>query len=92
MNGNNYYDINQQAQIEALRMQIRQILSKILTKEAMERLGRVRIVNEELANQVELYLVQLYQTGQIKELITDKKLKEILKIVTSKRNFKIRRI
>ena len=40
------------------------ILKKVLTKDALERLGRVRIANPLLATQLELYMVQLYQSGQ----------------------------
>ncbi|MCD6477885.1 MAG: DNA-binding protein [Candidatus Aenigmarchaeota archaeon] len=68
------------------------ILRRVLTKEAMERLGRVRMVNPVLTQQIELYLLQLYQTGQIKEAITDEKLKEILNMLTEKKEWKIKRI
>ena len=86
------FDINmQQQQQEELERLKREILMKILTKEALERLGRVKVVNPDLAARVELYLVQLYQTGQIKEMISDTKLKEILKILMEKKDFKIKR-
>ena len=64
-------EIELQAQIEA-------IMRRILTPTARERLGRVKLVRPELARQVELLLVQLYQAGQIKEPIDDAKLKRIL--------------
>ena len=47
----------------------RKILNKILSSDAKERLGRVKLVRPELAIQVENYLVQLYQAGRIKNLI-----------------------
>jgi len=65
------------------------IMNKILSKEAIERLGRVRLVKPELAMQLELYLMQLYQSGQIKTIIDDKKLKQILNSVVKKKDFKV---
>jgi programmed cell death protein 5 len=87
-----YIDPNQLSQmqqmqkIEALK---KQILSKILSKEAYERLGRVRSVNPELASQAELYLLQIYQSGKLKENVTDQQMKEILKLLSEKRDFRI---
>jgi programmed cell death protein 5 len=65
------------------------VLRKILTKEALERLGRIRMVKPQLAGQLELYLMQLYQSGQIKTIIDDFKLKSILSKLTTKKKFKI---
>jgi programmed cell death protein 5 len=65
------------------------VLRKILTKEAFERLGRIRLVKPELAAQLELYLIQLYQQNKIKKEITDEQLKLILENLTSKKEFKI---
>lgn len=78
---------NQQAMAEALK---KEILRKILTKDAMERLGRVRLVNPLLAAQLEAYLVQLYQMGQIKQEIDDEKLKKILSSLTPKKKGSIK--
>lgn len=74
----------QKAQEEAIRQemeleaQLNAIMRHILTPEARERVGRVKLVRPELARQVELVLVQLYQAGQIREPIDDAKLKKIL--------------
>ncbi len=67
--------IRQEMELEA---QLQAIMKQILTSEARERLARVKLVRPELARQVELILVQLYQAGQITERITDEKLKKIL--------------
>jgi len=79
--------INQMKQLEELK---RQMLIKVLTKEAYERLGRVRSVNPNLAAQVELYLMQLYQTGRLKQ-VTDEQLRKILKLLSEKKSFNIKR-
>jgi DNA-binding TFAR19-related protein (PDSD5 family) len=66
----------------------------MLSKEAFERLGRVRSVNPELASQVELYLLQVYQTGKLQDKISDRKMKDILTLLTQskKRDFRIKRV
>jgi programmed cell death protein 5 len=78
----------QVAQLEAAR---KTLLTKILDREAVERLGRVRMANPMLATQLEAYLVQLFQAGQLKETITDEKLKQILDVLTAKKKTKISR-
>lgn len=80
------YTPEQLAQIEMMR---KSIISKILDKAADERLARVRLANPMLATQLEVYLIQLYQSGQLKETITDDKLKQILNAITEKRETKI---
>ncbi|MBI3412924.1 MAG: DNA-binding protein [Candidatus Aenigmarchaeota archaeon] len=67
------------------------ILSRMLSKQAYERLSRVRSVKPELAAQLETYMVTLFQSGQIKTEITDDQLKQILDKVTRKKQFTIRR-
>ncbi len=61
-----------------LEAQLNAIMRRILTSEARERLGRVKLVRPELARQVELILVQLYQAGRITEPLSDEKLRDIL--------------
>ncbi len=83
-----------QEEIEELQKieRIKKILiNKMLTKEAVERLGRLKLIKPELANQLELYLVQLYQNGHIKTIITDVQLKNILSQISYKKDFRIRR-
>ncbi|NJE53669.1 DNA-binding protein [Thermococcus sp. 21S9] len=88
----------QKAQEEAIKQemelqaQIDAIMRKILTPDARERLGRVKLVKPELARQVELVLVQLYQAGQIREPIDDAKLKKILAQIDARtrREFRIK--
>ncbi len=88
----------QKAQEEAMRQemeleaQLDAIMRRILTPEARERLGRVKLVKPELARQVELVLVQLYQAGQIREPVDDPKLKRILAQVDARtrRDYRIR--
>jgi len=76
------------AEFEALK---KEALRKILTKEALERLGRVRLANPLVAAQLEMYLFQLSQTGQLNEEIDDAKLKHILSVLMPSRKTKIKR-
>ncbi len=90
-NGMDGVDMNQLAQMKQLEEMKRAVLSRILTKEAFERLSRIRSVNPTLANQVDIYLLQIYQTGKVTDPITDEKLKDILKLLSEKKDFKIKR-
>jgi programmed cell death protein 5 len=76
------------AEFEALK---KETLRKVLTKEAMERLGRVRLANPLVATQLEMYLFQLNQSGQLREMIDDAKLKQILSVLIPTRKTKIKR-
>ncbi len=67
------------------------VMKKILTKEALERMNRIRLVKPDLATQLELYLLQLHQAGEIKTIIDDQRLKMILDTIVKKREFKILR-
>ncbi len=78
--------IEQMQEIENMK---KILMKKILTKEAIERLGRVKMVKPELAEQLELYLVQLYQAGQIKNMIDDSQLKKILDSLVGGKKFNI---
>ncbi len=76
-------------QLKQLEMLKKSVIKKILSKEALERLGRIRVVKPELASQLELYLLQLYQSGKIKGEVSDEQLKMFLEAVSSKQQFKL---
>jgi programmed cell death protein 5 len=80
--------LEEMRQLEAMK---KQLLTGILTREALERLSRVRMVSPQVAAQLEVYLIQLQQTGRLQEKITDEKLREILRILSQKRDVKIKR-
>jgi programmed cell death protein 5 len=88
MDGIDADGIAKMQQIEAMK---KQILGRILTKDAYERLGRVRFANPDLASQVEMYILQVYQTGNLKESITDEQIKDVLRALSEKREFKMKR-
>jgi programmed cell death protein 5 len=88
MSGDNAMSVQQAQQLEQMK---RQLLTTMLSKEAFERLGRVRTVNPGLAGQAELYLLQLYQTGRLKQKITDEKMREVLNVLSNSTGFNIKR-
>ncbi|KAL6858147.1 hypothetical protein ACO1O0_005600 [Amphichorda felina] len=60
------------------------ILSQILHPEAADRLGRIRLVKEQRATDVENRLIMLAQSGQLRQKVTEEQLKELLNAVASK--------
>ena len=83
-----------QAQAEA-EAQKQAILRRILTPEARQRLQNVKLVRPDFAEQIEIQLIQLAQTGRVSLPITDELLKRLLEQIQrqqSKREINIRRI
>ncbi|MGQ9679553.1 MAG: DNA-binding protein [Candidatus Bathyarchaeia archaeon] len=75
----------QQEQQEALQaarkeaeIQKQNLLRKILTPEARQRLTNIKMVKPEFAEQLELQLIQIVQTGRLRIPITDEVLKRLL--------------
>lgn len=54
------------------------ILSQILLPEAADRLGRIRLVKESRAVDVENRLIMLARSGQLRSKVTEEQLKELL--------------
>lgn len=90
MDMNSIQELNRLQQLEQMK---KALLGKVLTKEAYERLSRVRIANPQLAAQVEVYFLQIHQAGKLQgSKINDDKLKQVLKTLTiESRDFNIRR-
>lgn len=86
---------NAQAQADAQAEQEAQrdaILRQILTPEARERLGRVKVARPEDARQVEGQLIALAQSGRLGSKIDDEQLKIILgRLLPNQRDINIRR-
>jgi len=80
----------EEAQVEA---QKQALLSKILAPEARQRLNNLKMVKSEFAEQIELQLIQMAQTGKLPIPLTDAQLKQILiQLQSRKRETTIRRI
>jgi len=82
----------QEQQKEEFEKQKKMILLKILTPEARERLGRIKVARPEIAENIENQLIMLAQSGQLKNKINDEQLRMLLsKIIPKKRDIKIKR-
>lgn len=57
------------------------ILNQILHPEAADRLGRIRLVKEQRATDVENRLIMLAQSGQLRSKVTEEQLKDLLNAV-----------
>lgn len=82
-----------QEELQKIETMKKVILRKVLSKQAMERLARIRMVKPEIATQLELYLVDLYQAGKIKSEVSEEQMKMILETVSmpNSREFRIMR-
>ena len=77
---------------EQVEMQKQAILKRILTTEARQRLTNIKMVRPDFADQLELQLIQLAQTGKVKLPISDTQLKEALvRLQSQKKEIRIRR-
>lgn len=54
------------------------LLSQILLPEAADRLGRIRLVKESRATEVENLLIKLARSGQLRSRINEDQLKDLL--------------
>ena len=68
------------------------IIRRILTPEARQRLTNIRMVKPEFADELEMQLIQLAQSGRLRGQVTDDQLKKTLvQLEGQKREIKIRR-
>lgn len=73
-----------------------QLMRKILTQEGRQRLENIRMVKPQFAEQIELQLIQLFQSGQLRGAtpLPDKAFKKLLEQISSlgkKKNFNIKK-
>jgi programmed cell death protein 5 len=82
--------VEEQMKAAEVERQIKVIMRQIMTPEARERLANIRLARPDFARQVEVLLIQLYQSGRLRKL-DDQQLKALLsKISGGKRQTKIR--
>lgn len=81
----------EQQQAKQAEETLKTAMSQILDRKARERLSNLKLVKPEVAMQLEIYLAQLFQSGQLKERITDEQLVMILRKLTERRETKIKR-
>ncbi|RYO78378.1 hypothetical protein DL766_005852 [Monosporascus sp. MC13-8B] len=76
--GQDQAEMQRQQEAEARKS----ILDQILHPEAADRLGRIRLVKEQRATDVENRLIMLARTGQLRQKVTEDQLKELLSAVS----------
>jgi programmed cell death protein 5 len=77
---------------EQLETQKQAVLKRILTMEARQRLTNIKMVRPDFADQLELQLIQLAQSGKVKIPISDAQLKDALaRIQSQRKEIRIRR-
>jgi programmed cell death protein 5 len=82
----------QEAQEKQFEEQKKKILRSILTTEARERLGRIKVARPEIVESIESQLIMAFQNGQLKNKINDEQLRMLLsKAIPKKRDIKIKR-
>jgi len=70
---------------EKMEAQKKAMLRKVMTPEARERLGRVRMARPQLAENIESQILALAQRGATQGKIDDKTLKELLKKISGEK-------
>jgi programmed cell death protein 5 len=87
-------DEQRQAQAEQqIEQQKQALLAKILAPEARQRLNNLKMVKADFAENIEMQLIEMAQTGKLPIPLSDAQLKSILvQLQSRKRETKIRRI
>ncbi len=83
----------EQMKEQEVNAQIQLIVNKLMEPEARERLSNIRLVKPEFARQVEILLIQMYQSGRLGNKLDDPTFKTLLEKLASsgKRESKITR-
>ena len=83
--GAQYQAAQQQAQQQQVNEAKQTILRQILTPDARERLTSLKLARPQLAEQVEMQLISLAQSGRLQTMIDDAKLKVLLQQIQPKK-------
>ena len=79
-------------QQQSVERQKQAVIRRILTPEARQRLTNIRMVKPEFADELEMQLILLAQSGRLRGQVTDEQLKKTLvQLEGQKREIKIRR-
>jgi programmed cell death protein 5 len=88
----NAYAAAQQAEYERREAERQEILRRVLTPEARERLGRIRLAKPDVAQAVEQQVISLAASGRLTRPIDDPTLRALLeRIMPERREIRITR-
>lgn len=86
------YAAAQQAEMDRREAERSEVLRRLLTPEARERLGRIRLAKPDVAQAVEQQVIQLAASGRLQRQIDDPTLRALLeRIMPERREIKITR-
>ncbi len=86
------YAAARQAEVDRRESERAEILRRILTPEARERLGRIRLAKPDVAQAVEQQVISLAASGRLQRQIDDPTLRALLeRIMPERREIKITR-
>lgn len=88
-NPNMQQQMTEEQQAREIQAQIKKVMTTLLSKEAQERIANIRTVKPDLAIQVEIYLLQMFQAGRLRPIVTDEQLKAMLDQLIKKKETKI---
>ena len=82
----------EEVQRKKFEEQKKMILRAVLSSQARERLGRIKVARPEVAESIENQIIMLAQSGRLKNKINDEQLRMLLsKLMPKKRDIKIKR-
>jgi programmed cell death protein 5 len=82
----------QEAEMQRRDAERAELLRRIMTPEARERLGRIRLAKPDVANSVEQQLLSLASTGRLQRQVDDATLRALLeRVMPERRDIKITR-
>lgn len=82
----------QQAEMQRREAERAEVLRRLLTPEARERLGRIRLAKPDVANSVEQQIINLAAAGRLNRQVDDATLRALLeRIMPERRDIKITR-
>lgn len=86
------YAAAQQAEMQRRESERAEVLRRLLTPEARERLGRIRLAKPDVANAVEQQVINLAASGRLNRQVDDNTLRALLeRIMPERRDIKITR-
>lgn len=84
-------EMQQQMQQQQMEEALKAIMIHVLDEKARERLNNLKFVKPQVAMQLQMYLAQLYQSGQLRSKITEEQIIAIMQKISQKKETSIKR-